>query len=422
MTKPNKGKETEDLVESVCKIMFLSDFTIRSPKYKKASGLQKEAADFLVPFAQHLLAFQVKSKSEIKSWPEKDEKDFNRINAIIEKGIGQLNTIKRALKAGHLLEMRNSRGINIPFDSKSRIKLIGIVIVDLIGEEHFRPEERTGVFNGFTYHQEIPVHVFLRADFDLIATEIDTLPDFIEFLDRRETLFSKQQLGPLTAELDFLAIYKTRPALISDCLEGKCDLLIIEGGIWDRYIVTHRKNIIERTYLNRPSYLVDSIITTIHSSIDYVPNIKYPSHKKAHALGTVENYWGVIVELSKLTRLQRRSVGEKLLEKMKKADSTGHGHALLMLDEKSALFILSSDKDRQQRFNGLYNLSAIAYCGLGLKKIVGIATEPLSVKYRSYDGIVLDDVKFENHDEFAESFKTSFGAPEPFKITEYKST
>jgi len=85
-TKSDRGEEAEDLVEQICHKMFLADFTVRNPKFLKGVS-EKEAADFLVPFGTHLLAFQVKSKTEMKSALEKDEKDFKRIEGKISEGL-----------------------------------------------------------------------------------------------------------------------------------------------------------------------------------------------------------------------------------------------------------------------------------------------------------------------------------------------
>ena len=57
---------------------------------------------------------------------------------------------------------------------------------------------------------------------------------------------------------------------------------------------------------------------------------------------------------------------------------------------------------------------------LDLKKIIGIATEPLSANYRSYDGLGLRDVKFENRDDLVEQAKIFFSKPYRPEITEYK--
>jgi len=67
----------------------------------------------------------------------------------------------------------------------------------------------------------------------------------------------------------------------------------------------------------------------------------------------------------------------------------------------------------------MYNFAAVAYCGLGLKKLIAIATEPLSVKLRSYDVVVLDDVRFENHEELASKLTEKFGSIKLGTITEY---
>ena len=66
MNKENRGAEVEDHVERVCKIIFLPDLTGRNPKFKKGGKLEKEAADFIVPFHEKLLCFQVKSRAEYK--------------------------------------------------------------------------------------------------------------------------------------------------------------------------------------------------------------------------------------------------------------------------------------------------------------------------------------------------------------------
>ena len=134
--KSDRGDEAEDLVEKICHKMFLADFTVRNPKFLK-SGAEKEAADFLVPFGSTLLAFQVKSKTETKSAFEKGEKDFARIESKISVGVDQLKTIKRALKAGHLKTITNGANVTLPFEGNSSTSLIGLVVLELFGEEQF---------------------------------------------------------------------------------------------------------------------------------------------------------------------------------------------------------------------------------------------------------------------------------------------
>ncbi|MGD1153093.1 MAG: hypothetical protein ABR911_09505 [Syntrophales bacterium] len=413
------GYEVEDLVEEICKVMFLSDFVVRSPKYKKQSGKAKEAADFLVPFDNTLLAFQVKSKKEIKSSLEKSEVDFQRINATIEDGIKQLNTIRRALNANLLLELKNAAGIRIPFNKESYSRLIGIVIIDLIGEEGFPYGERTEILNGYLHKFDIPIHIFMRDDFQEISTEIDTLPDFIDYVEKRGALYEKRALTPFTNELDLLGIFKTKPQLIDDCLNGKCDLLVISEGIWESYRKKHKTAIEKRNIDNIPSYIIDDIIIELRSAIGYKPKIKCPSKRNDFEQGSIEQYWQSITELSKLPRVIRRSLGQIFIEKMKKAKKTGHGHSLIKYNEDSAFVILCTGKKRQQRANAIYNLSAAAYCGLNAKKVIGVATEPFDAKARSFDVVLLDGVRFANEEELRVSFNNNFVSASHFKIKEY---
>ena len=321
--KPKTGYEVEDLVEEICKIIYMSDFVVRSPKYKKQSGKAKEAADFLVPFDNSLLASQVKSKKEIKSALEKSEIDFQRIVTKIKEGINQLNTIKRALKTNHILELTNAAGIKTPFNKDSFEKIIGIVIIDLIGEEEFPYGERTNILNGFTTKFDIPIHIFMRDHFQKISTEIDTLPDFIDYIEKRRILYERGALTPFTNELDLLAIFKTRTQLIDDCLDGKCDMLVITEGIWEAYKKNHKNAIEERNIANSPSYLIDYIIADLRSSLGYKPNIKLPVKRNIAEQGSIDQYWLSITELRKLPRVIRRGTGKVFFEKMKKAQDTG---------------------------------------------------------------------------------------------------
>ncbi len=422
MTKEDHGKAIEDIVEQICKIAFLDDLVVRSPTFQKSGGRMKEAADFLVPFKNALLAFQVKSRTELKPGNEKSGVDYGRIQKSIKKGIGQLKTIRRAVNAKQLSELKNARGISIPFDPRHASRIVGVVLIDLIGEEKFSIDERTAIYNGYVFDHNMPVHIFRRQDFEVITSEVDTLPDFVRYLDTRQVFFEKKILGPMTDELDFLAVYKVNPDLIEQCLEGHCDLLVVEDGLWESYQTKHEDRIRRRDFLNRPSLIVDKIIDNLHTAIEYDPGVAIPGARNDAQQGSVDNYFAAIIELSTICRLERRAIGQKFLERMRKADLTGHGHSLILnTKEQSAVLVLSTSHSRQERTNGLFNLAAVAYCALKLKKIIGIVSEPLSAKMRSYDVIFLENVGFGNCAELAKKFEDCFGPMQNYQDFEYGS-
>ncbi|MCJ7661065.1 MAG: hypothetical protein MUO67_18095 [Anaerolineales bacterium] len=130
-------------MEHICTDMFFSDFVVRQPKHTKQSGKQIEIADLIVPFADTLHVFQVKSKHELKPASEKTPVDRARITKVVEEGLGQLKVINRALDHDWLRPVQTVRGLEINIDPSSIVDIIGIVVVDLVGEETFPPDERT---------------------------------------------------------------------------------------------------------------------------------------------------------------------------------------------------------------------------------------------------------------------------------------
>ena len=414
----NRGDEAEDLVEQICHKMFLADFTVRNPRFLKG-GAEKEAADFLIPFGSTLLAFQVKSKTETKSAFEKEEKDFQRIEGKISEGIDQLKTIRRALNANHLKTITNGAGITLPFKGDNNTNLIGLVILELFGEEQFGEDERTGIYNGYTFRNNIPTHIFTREVFDTISTEIDTIPDLISYLTARKGFYEKGALSGSTHELDFLTLFKTRQELIRKVMGGEVDFVAVTDDLWKAYRSKHIDRINERDYRNRPSLLIDEVIKWQHTSIGYDAGIGDPTGRSASTEGTIENYYRAIFELASIPRLSRRMVGEKFLEALRKADTTGHGRALVQIAPDTGVLVLVTNRRREERVVGMYNLAAVAYCGLHLAKLIAIATEPLSAPQRSYDVGVLDDVTFENHNELASQLTEMFGPLKRGTITEY---
>jgi len=421
MSKINQGKEIEALVGELSSRAFLEDFVVPNPEYTQNNGLRKEASDFVVPFGEVMLAYQVKSKTELKPGSEKTEIDYQRINKIITKGIGQLKTINSAVKAKQIEKLVNSRGIELPFEPTAISKLHGLVLIELIGEDAFPEDERTALYGGYTYKHEMPIHIFRLDYYRRIVDEVDTLPDFIDYLETRAKFYEKGILMPLTEEKDFLAFYKTNPDLVTEVLEGKCDYLHIHEGYWDSYQSASAEDIRKRNEFNRPSYVVDSIISQLHKSLGFDTGVDVLAGRVRHDQGTVQNYIAGVTELSKMNRLTRRVVGSKYLERMKKADKTGHGHSLIMNpSDNSAVLVLSTNRSRQERANAIYNLCAVAYCMLNLTRIIGIVTEPLTVPGRSYDIIVLDGVEFEESPDLKERFEEMFGPTQNYSFTEYQ--
>lgn len=420
----NKGKEIEDLVEKICTKMFFSDFTVRSQKFKNASKQEKEVADILIPFDDIMLAVQVKTKTDNKPFSEKNETDIARIDSKIEDAIKQFKTIKRAIANSRIKELETTRGHRIPFDAAKYKKIIGIVILDLIGEDDFPSDERIAIINGFETRYDIPIHIFKRDYFEIISSEIDTMPDFIHYIETRETLFSENLFAIPPLELNLLAFYKVEPEDLKITIQEN-SVVIIDDGYWEWYQQDCKDLIERRDAYNRPSYLIDNVINWLHSSVGFDPN-KYGINLDPfgyfgnEAQGTVQAYLAVATELAKTSRLTRRKLGEKMFECVERASKNGLAYSLIIDKENnSGIVILASEKDRTERSKILYSVSVAGYCLQNLTKIVGFATEPLGISMRSYDVIFLSGVDFENRAEAVENAKKMFGTYSEAKFFEF---
>lgn len=423
-SKDNKGKEVEDLVEKICQKMFFSDFTVRSQKFIKPSKKENEAADILIPFDDVLLVVQVKTRLDKEPGSEKSDLELERIDRRIEEAVEQFKTIKRAIANFSFSEVETTRGYKIPFDSKNFKKTIGIVILDLVSEDVSRPDETTTIINGFEIRHDMPIHIFKRNEFEIISTEIDTLPDFVRYIEIREILFSRGLFAIPPLELSLLALYKVKPEDIELAIQDN-SLVIVDDEYWNWYQQDGKELIEKRNLYNHPSYLIDDVINWLHTSVGFDP-IRYGIDLNPFGLfekesqGSLQAYLAVATELAKTSRLTRRKLGEKYWECVQRASDKGLAYSLIIDKESnSGIIILASEKNRTKRSEILYSVSVAGYCLHNLTKIVGFATEPLDVEMRSYDVIFLAGVDFENRAEAIENAKKMFGTASEAKFFEF---
>lgn len=403
----NQGRIVEDYIEKLCAYTFFSDFIVRSPKYTKSKGREKEIADILLVFNDILIPFQVKTKIEIKKGSEKKATDFKRIEKKIEDAAGQLKVSKDAFDNDLIQDLVSARGLPIEFRKEVINKLYGIVILDLIGEEEFEDSEKTGAFGGFIVKHDMPIHVFMRDEFEVILNCFDTLPDFLEYLETRQLLKEKNYIPILTSELDLVACIKMNPEVIQDCKKGVITKLILHetwSGFEDEYI-----KILLPSYRETFTFMIDHVINILHKTIGHETEFQLPNKTNVENLGTPENYLQIAKFLGKFNREERRIIGKKFVEKMVKADKKGNGHTIIMSQDKTeGLLFYSTSSDRQSRGEEFYLLCASAYCLFGLVKIVGITTDPASARERSYDFIFMEGVSFSNKVDLIEFGKTQF--------------
>lgn len=410
------GTAAEDLVEDICRTIFLADFTVRSPMFTKGPGRQKEAADFLVPFEETLLAFQVKSRRMEESEVDAQVRR-GRILKRIAEGIDQLKTIKVALTANRLKALRNQVSVLLPFQPAAIRNLVGLVIVELPDERSIPADDRTQVINGFARRHGIPVHIMLASDFRILSKEVDTLPDFINYLETREYYFDNGSIPPHITELDFLATYKMFPDLRDP--KSRPNHLVIMDGMWTSYIEQHAQAIERRNKRQELSYGVDEVIEYLHTMIGYKPyEIDFA---RSDDLDDVSKYSKISIELARLNRLQRLALCKMWVSKMIRAKQQGLGYGLFLPRPNSGILVTaSSERDRKERHRVLYALARMAYCHAGLSRILAVGTEPMGAEERSYEWVLMEDVTLGDAATLKQQAAEWFGAPEASHLSEFE--
>lgn len=381
------GQDVANLVEKICMGMFFADFTVRSPEFIKPSGKQLESADILVPFRDTLLVFQVKSRLDVTHPADRTPVQWARLRRNADKAVDQIKTIKRCIQSlTEPITLHTSRGINIPFNPGAIKHIIGVVIFDVIGEEHLSKDESTTIYRGITRSRDIPTHVFMRHDFEVIAEWVDTVPDFVEYLRKREQLLSLGILADLTSEREYLAAYVLMPKMIEDALSGKCDRLVLD--LWEHF--QRDETEVQRIKsIMRPGYVVDHIIERQHETIGYnhadIEGIALPN---GIAAGTQETYEQIILELASLNRFERIRIGKNLIQVRQNAieKPTGWCRVLQHQDRSSAIVLLASEKSRANgRYIALLNYVDKMTEKNEVNKVIGIATEAGTHAPKSFD-------------------------------------
>lgn len=190
MDSTEKGNIGEEFVNEIAFNSFIEHWCYPSPKDE--NGDKKEICDLLLLFGENLIIISVKNY---------EFKDFysRYFRRTIEKAVKQIYGAERKLLSSSkdILIKHPKRAIErFP---KERIKNIYRVIVNLGEGVRFYP------FNQETKDEKF-ITLLDKEAFQTIVQELDTIPDFLEYLKKREELFADKIVTILPgAEDDFPA-------------------------------------------------------------------------------------------------------------------------------------------------------------------------------------------------------------------------
>ena len=386
----NIGTEIEDFVGDLVSGSFFADFTIRSPKYTK-SNQEKEAVDILVLFEDTLIGIQVKSKWVDLADGEMTEVENNRVAKTITKATAQFRALKDALQRESFKEFTNGRGFPMPFD-RSKISKVHLIVVAAFIPRDPAEEPPRLIFQHppGEYHELL--HFFDLLTFQNLLQILDTLPDFVNYLDTSGALRTAGLVPTSASPADVWAKMTFEKESLANRLKREPQPSVGDSGsaeppthvvadplgltrCAERYIEDTERLEAEE----QEGYLIDQFIEHLHETIgsgDYPQTLLEKIPNQIAPPGSVEAYQRMIPFLARLNRFQRTELAKQILIRLERIrDGEPLTFGGVQFDDRSVAYVFSASKGftRHQRLAAAIKLSRAIGSRYAAEWVIGLS-------------------------------------------------
>ncbi|MFA7253510.1 MAG: hypothetical protein WC107_03065 [Patescibacteria group bacterium] len=380
LNSDQKGKIGEKFIHDMAYQSFLKYWCYPNPKDEK--GDKKEICDLLILFKDTLIIICVKNL-EFKG-------NYDRyFRKSIEKDIKQVYGAERKLTNKEIETFIKHPDREIEKINKKSINKIIRLVVHLGDDIQFYP-----IFD-LSKNQEF-VNIFDKDTFFTLVSELDTIPDFIDYLEKREQIFQKTDAIILPKEeydfdeetaLQFFDYDSQKPSpadkkhiLISG---SECDLLayylmnnrqFIEhlsskelnslslqiDGKWKEFI--KNKQLLAKKNLDKVSYFIDEFVRKEILACQNPKSVRMAQ------------------ELLSFNRFERRIISKSFFEFYDRyKDSHGYkiGRRFGEVNGVGIVFIFYSSDMKEEHVNQSLSLAMDSFCiynGYKNNKMILIAT------------------------------------------------
>lgn len=352
---PTSGlTQSEQFVTAVCERAFLRLWTHPNPVGKKG----KELCDCLVSCGNHIIIISVK---ECDYKDTGDKTGWERWEkAAIDKSVSQIWGAERFLQREANIERSDGRKVDIAPLSDRKIHRITVSL----GGRGEVPTKWGDFGNGF-------VHLFDEVSLEIMFSELDTISDFINFLEECER-FVLSDVKPVFnggGVEDLLALYiQNDGSLEFEDEHGQTpDLMVIENDLWRSY----SKSSEYRAYRDSlaVSYIWDRLITMYTN--DLLTDGMFDMHS-----GNVTKNELALVAMALQPRGHRANLAESFQEIMENPELKVAARAALGGNRTAFVFMLASSQDRTARSQEL-GLRCLVIRGITdqVETVIGIATD-----------------------------------------------
>lgn len=419
MGKPESGiTESERYLGVLARKAFLSFWSFQNPSTDESGG--RELCDLLVVFGNDVIIFSDKyckfpnAHPVNVSWPrwfksaiEKSARQLDGARSFIEQHPGRI-----------FLDLACEYPLPIPLPPKQNLRLHLVAVTRggvKAGEKfwgngssgslmintvlHATDHKANPFMVGWPLKKRLFIHVLDELTLDVLLGELDTAPDLIEYLRKKEDYLCKPGVNfIISGEEDLLATYLLSHN--SDVLTGFSfpvvpddkKLLVLKEGEWSRFRASDAysgwKKLIEN------SYLWDELIEHQTS------HIKNSTAQVLKSFGNVSSdvhaHEEVLRAMAQEGRIGRMKLSEQLKEVLTR-DFTGDRFSKTIVlpsrpERAYVLMVLRRDRSaNEEDYRELRRSSLVGYCRAarlrlsGIQEVVGIATEQLDFHQATQD-------------------------------------
>jgi hypothetical protein len=355
--------KSEELVFRLCSKSFLSLWSYPNPKGKKG----KELCDILIVCDPDVVIFSVKEANITDSgdanvdWARWDKRAIDEAFKQIYGAERWINT------ATHVITKEGKDGLPFPDSTVRRIHRVAVALGGQ-GKTYLR----YGDFGkGF-------VHVFDEISLDIILKELDTITDFVQYLNEKESLLrSGVKVKFMTGEEDMLTWYLCKDHHLS--MENT-DVVCLDSTLWKEFRETGKYRI--KREADKPSYTWDNLIEILCKDFN---NNRLLFHNK---LTDIEI---ILRAMARETRLNRRALSKSFLD-FKEVATKQNISSRIVSSSSGILYVFLASPFEEDRKFRLSELGLRCFVARGLypnhSTVIGIATEASDMK----EGFSLDAV------------------------------
>jgi hypothetical protein len=363
--------KAEKFVSDLCTESFFNLWSYANPRRPSS---HKELCDILVVCKTSIIIISVKEINVQKkgNYEVDAERWFRKA---VDESVKQIYGAERQLLSmKNVIRSTGEPGIDLPDLSIREVYRIGVAL-----GSNGKYSLKMGDF-GKGY-----VHIFDEVSFQIIMKELDTIKDFLQYLDAKEKLLKKGIILTVIGEENILALFLRNKRSFNSLFDD-LDVAIVEDGHWQEFAKS--REYLAKQKADEISHLWDKMIKEI---------VEYSVRGTLETATTLSECDEVLRIMALENRYCRRLLGKALYDFIKR------GTRSRLIQSPSGITYVFLKRphgtDRDERRRELADRCYVAR-GLYLNQpiVIGVATEDDPSRGVSFDVCYLEKESLDKKD------------------------